>query len=83
MPICLTSCGSNQSSWLGRIDEKLPAHHCVVNHLRLVGKISVKLDSQQLNDMLESVFAVGSAYWPQRYGEMQNMKCLSRALSLR
>ena len=45
----------------GRIDEKSPAHHCVVNHLRLVGQISVKLDSQQLNDVLESVFAVGSA----------------------
>ena len=39
----------------------LPAHNCVVNHLRLVGQISVKLDCQQLNDMFESVFAVGSA----------------------
>jgi len=43
------------------IDDKSPTHHCVVNHLRLVGQISVKLDCQQLNDMLESVFAVGSA----------------------
>ena len=46
----------------GRIDEKSPAHYSVVNHLRLVGQISVKLDSQQLNYVLESVFAVGSAY---------------------
>ena len=47
---------------VGRIDWKSPAHHCVVNHLRLVGQISVKLDCKKLNDMLESVFAVGSAY---------------------
>ena len=58
----LTSVGCYQSSRLdGRTDEKSPVHHCVVDHFRLVGQISVKLDCQQLNDMLKSVFAVGSA----------------------